>query len=239
MISENNERLFFHDLVNQTHGINLFLDYRICSGVGLEAAETKELYHEMKSLQSLIKDHYNFKHKNLINTYDVVTFDFAHRSMTHLIHCYLPSHQAETSFEYKGKISMGTPQETRDQCLVHYPTFLRIVTNLVKNISEENSTEVKFVFNYDEDGLHIDVRNKVFTLDKESGDLVHNLQEFILGENPRKLKGERGLGLESVHTLCVQNGGEFNFELDDNGFWMNHVFLPHPHKHFDRSKKVA
>ena len=63
------DRLFFHDVVNQTHGLLLFLMHKEVNKEGLEFEEVQMIEKEIRTLQSLLQDHYNFKHKNLVKTY--------------------------------------------------------------------------------------------------------------------------------------------------------------------------
>jgi hypothetical protein len=62
------EKLFFHDIINQTHGLLLFFGQKELSQESIEGHELKMLASEIKTLQSLIRDHYNFRHKNLSQT---------------------------------------------------------------------------------------------------------------------------------------------------------------------------
>ena len=57
-------KLFFHDLVNKTHGMKLFLKNRIEQKKGMSEGDLKELVNEVESLQLLIKDHFKEHHKN-------------------------------------------------------------------------------------------------------------------------------------------------------------------------------
>jgi len=221
--TSNYERLFFHDLINHTHGLNLFLNFKIAKNAGLSFDETKNVFSEVRLMQSLLKDHYGYGHKNLANTYDCVHFEFAKKGIYNLIRNFLPEREVKCEFSFTGFLAHDCLEDR--PCLVHYPTFHRILTNLVKNISETRSSKVRFVFSYDEEGLHLEVRNRFMMLQNEKDSLEKKLANLIL-EGDQKSEDE-GFGIESIHTLCEKEGGRFQFGLEGQE-WVSKVFLPSP-----------
>lgn len=206
------EKLFFHDIINQTHGLMLFFNQKEIANEGADTKEIKMLAGEIKTLQSLIRDHYNFKHKNLAGTLDWVPFSYAKLVFSQLAMTYLGDTKISTTFKIEG----GTSEEEE----IYYPCFYRIMNNLVKNIAESRAQEVEFEFTLKGSGLFVKTRNHMKKT--AEGDLPEYLSQVILAENVTKIQG---LGLESIHHLAEENGGSFSFEIFEN-VWMNRLFLP-------------
>lgn len=231
------DRYFFHDLINLTHGLNLFLGNKIAKNQSLTPQESMEVLQEVKTLESLVKDHYKLGHKNLVNSYNVVNFEFAKGAIFSMIENLLPSHLVDSSFIFEGNLSQEAPMDTKENNLVHYPTLYRVLNNLVKNISESKADRVEFVFNYDSLGLHVKIKNNIYKLDKNSQELAKDLSDIILDFRPEDQKGN-GLGLESVTRLCEEKGGKFSFQITD-GQWVSEIYLPFPHSHNQQLRKLA
>ncbi len=223
---EQKDRLFFHDMVNHTHGLNLFLSNRANIKTGLSPEECKTLVGEIKTVQSLLKNHFGYWHKDLVNPYEYVTFEYAKEGIINLVYSFLPQYLVESEFIFKGLISEERSIVDKDSCVINYPLFSRVLTNLVKNISESKSREVILIFDYHDDGLHMTIKNRVFNLSNESATLSKQLNQIIMAsprsERERKF---RGVGLESISTICQDIGGWFNFEIED-GYWVSEVFFP-------------
>ncbi|MEA9358546.1 GHKL domain-containing protein [Bacteriovorax sp. PP10] len=204
------ERLFFHDVVNQTHGLLLFLNQKEISGENINREEIQLMQKEVKTLQSLIRDHFNYKHKNLVQTYDWVPFSYAKLAFENLSQTYFKDTQVNATFTIVGKDS--------EEDLIYYPCFYRILNNLIKNISEAQSPNAEFNFVMDEVGLTVVTRNQ---LKKSSTDSSESLTRVILNED----KLIKGLGLDSIHHLAEEHGGIFGFEIENNT-WINKLYLP-------------
>jgi len=214
------EQLFFHDLINQTHGLLLFLNSKMMSGKDIDQSEVMMMEKEIKTLQSLIRDHYNFKHKNLVQTYDWVPFSYAKLAFGHLCQTYLLNVEVKTVFEITAS----------DDDLIHYPSFYRIMNNLIKNISESHCTHVDFLFMCSYAGLKIETKN---VMNVRKGDHSSEyLAQVILNEKVTPIKS---LGLDSIHHMAEDNGGHFSFEIKDN-HWINKIFLPVKNP---RSQKIS
>lgn len=209
--SDLKERLFFHDLINQTHGLLLFLNHKEMTGEGVSSTEVSLLEKEVKTLQSLINDHFNYKHKNLIQTYDWVPFSYAKLAFASLSNTYLNDVTVNATFTIKGS--------NVEEDLIYYPSFYRILNNLIKNISEAACSKVEFNFVLDEKGLFVETKNSMKKCLKETSE---SLAQVILNE---KIKPIKSLGLDSIHHLAEENGGTFSFEIESNT-WINKLFLP-------------
>ncbi len=221
-------RLFFHDLINLTHGVNLFLEHRICHRQSLNLVETQTLRDEVKTLQSLIKDHYGYKHKDLRNCFELVRFELIERAVYQLVNQFLQ--KVDVHFVFKGAVSREASRVEREACLVHYPSLYRIMNNLIKNISESHTDQVEICFDYRPEGLFVFLKNRIFKLRNDSQYLTKKLEKMILEGSFSQWKNDpEGLGLESVNGLCREQGGHFEFYIID-GFWVSEVFLPMPKK---------
>ena len=205
------EKLFFHDLINQTHGLLLFLNQKHLTGNGIAADEVQLIEKEVKTLQSLIRDHYNLKHKNLIQTFDWVPFSYAKLAFNNLANNLLSEMQISSTFTIQGEIF--------EEDLIYYPCFYRILNNLVKNISESQCEKVEFNFLLNEKGIFIETKNP---LKKNSADSSESLARIILEEKNNSIKS---LGLDSIHHQAQEHNGSFSFEIENNN-WINKVFLP-------------
>jgi len=214
------DRYFFHDLINHTHSLNLFLSIK--KENGLIPGECETVCNEVKVMQSLIKDHFSLGHKNLDDVYDYVSFDVAKNGLFNMVENYLPEGQVKCHFVFKGLLDDMNFFKYRSFCKVHYPSFYRIMNNLIKNISEQNSTEAEFVFDYQDNGLSVVVKNRILTLKDNRKELAGNLKKIILSKDEDNIAG---IGLESVQTICEQLGGEFNFQIEGD-FWISELFLP-------------
>ncbi len=210
-IGDLKERLFFHDIINQTHGLLLYFNQKELAGEALGTEEVKMIASEVKTLQSLVRDHFNYKHKNLGQTYDWVPFSYLQFSFSYLKMTYLQDKDVTISFKNDGS-SEG--QE------IYYPAFYRIVNNLIKNIAESKSEQVEFTFHLKGHGLFIETKNSMGDTKEKS--IPEHLARTILNEASSP---SQGLGLESIYHLAAENGGEFTFEIA-NHTWINRIFLP-------------
>lgn len=227
---QKHERLFFHDVINQTHGLLLFFTQRINQKKPIEVSEIKMLESEVRTLQSLISDHFNFKHKNLTNTYEWVPFSLAEISLKSLIHTYLPATTVQTFIHLNGDLSYDKSLVERESALVYFPVFYRIMNNLIKNMAEAKSIEVHFSFDYKDGRFSIETKNK-FNGKEDLSHLSNKLSQIILDEKPMR----NGLGLESIHHLALEAHGSFEFEIA-NDIWINRITLVSTPQTIDQKK---
>lgn len=205
------EQLFFHDIINHTHGLLLFLNQKEHSKNAVTTEEVQLIAKEIKTLQSLIKDQYHLGHKNLNNAYDWVSFDHAYKAFTNLIATYFPKQEAHIAISLQG-------EEGPSMGLIYYPSFYRMMNNLIKNMSEAHASKITFSFELKEEGLFIESTNDI----KEQRDLPEYLSRTILNEDKSH---EKGLGLESITHMATVAGGDFSFEIH-NQVWLSRIFLP-------------
>lgn len=212
---KNRDRFFFHDLINQTHSVLLFLNNRTASKKNITIDESQLLIKEIKIIQTLIKDHYHLKHRDLVNLHQWISLQDAQSEIFHLVNNHLSSKDIKCDFQYQGDLTN----------LVHCSSFFRIFSNIIKNISASKSKYVILSFNYQKDGLHIEIKNQI--LEKNDFISPQKLQDLILHEQEDRPDVYSGIGLDSIALLCQELGGTFNFFFDDK-FWINSIFLPNP-----------
>lgn len=219
------DRLFFHDVINQTHGINLFLSSRISRNESVSVSQAKELLSEMRIIQAQIKDHYKFTHKNLVNSYEWASLVNVRKWIERTVDSFLPSDFVHTEIHFH---HLDTFSGT-----IHYPSFTRIFTNIIKNASEVKTHDVSIVFECKPRGISFVVRNVLFEQDRKVSDLELKLRDQILnGERNPIIQGESGLGLESIQKLCAAIGGDFDFYIQD-GQWVTTVYLPYQFEQYE------
>ena len=217
---EKKERLFFHDIINQTHGLILFFTQKQSTDTTISVEEIHLLEKEVRTLQSLIKDHFHFKHKNLPLTYDWVPFDIAEAAVRSLIQTYLPTDSVKTT--------ISTSFLEIENSFVYFPIFYRIMNNLIKNMAEVKTDEVYLYFKYSEAGLLIETKNKNNS-NHSSEELADKINQGKILNNLSQVQVDEALGLESIYHLSVANGGSFEFEIKD-GYWINRILLTGPEK---------
>jgi hypothetical protein len=230
-IADKRERLFFHDIINHTHGLILYFNQKQSTKSSISAEDVGMLEKEIRTLQSLIKDHFHFKHKNLMSTYEWVPFSVAEMALNGLIQTYLSEKGIKTYLHREGKIAYERSLEERESATVYFPAFYRIMNNLIKNIAEAKSSEVHFHFNYFENGFLIETKNRINSTEAQK-EMADNLSRIILEtkyeeENTTPENSGEGLGLESIHHLALEHGGRFDFEIV-NDYWINKITLPVP-----------
>lgn len=144
----NHDRLFFHDLINQTHGIILFLGNKS----SLDASEIDSLKSEVKLLQALVQNHFSLNHKNLepfeVKENQTQKIQFA---LEKLIALYETNANMRIEIELKGE-EVG---------LLDFISLYRILNNIVKNMSEAKVAEGQFLLEFTLSGLNITTQNKI------------------------------------------------------------------------------
>lgn len=227
-VQVNKERYFFHDIINHTHGLNLFLESKILDTKGLTPLDTSRVADEIKLFQTLISDHFGYSHKDLGPSGEFVSFEFAKMGLFNLVENFLGADDIDCHMIFKGDIASDFSYQESKKAMVHYPTFHRVMNNLIKNISEENSKLIEFTFDYDQHGLNITVKNKILSLKENESFLERELEDIILESNVHNLRDRRsGLGLESIHSLVTEVDGSFHFSIEGE-YWVSEVFLPRP-----------
>lgn len=221
------DQLFFHDMINLTHGLLLFIDQRSISNNILNTADLLLIKSEIKTLQSLLRDHFKMKHKNLLSSPNFIDVYELKNVVHSLIGTYLKEKPVNST--------IIIDPEAEKVFSIQFSNFYRICNNLIKNISESGGSQIDLKFTVTLTGLNIESSNAL----KEHLDsnLPEYLERVILNE---KNVQSDGLGLESIHQMTKDCGGTFNFKIQNNT-WINKVFLPNLLSNEDKnaSKKAA
>lgn len=146
--SENQNHLFFHDCINQTHGIVLFLSNKSSLG----PSEIDSLKSEVKLLQALVQNHFNLNHKNLEPfEVDENQTQKIQSALEKLIALYYPSEDKKIAMELKGE-EVG---------FLDFISLYRILNNIVKNMAEAKVAGGQFLLEFSDHGLNITTQNKM------------------------------------------------------------------------------
>ncbi|MBT6326547.1 MAG: GHKL domain-containing protein [Bdellovibrionales bacterium] len=220
------DRFFFHDLINHTHCMNLLLSYKTDHGDGLNHKESVGLLNELKMLEDLLQSHFKLPHVNLKDSVDYLPFDQVRQSIEKIIYSFLAKDKVNVIIHYQGSIGPTVPVAKRMECCVLHLPLYRIITNIAKNVSEVKSREVIFNFDYRDDGLYLEIKNKTPGLDNTIKNSVESITQKILDSSEQN-KIYRGIGLESVSMLCDNMNGSFDFIIENN-YWKSSIYLPNP-----------
>ncbi|MBL6990389.1 MAG: GHKL domain-containing protein [Bacteriovoracaceae bacterium] len=224
--SNEKDRYFFHDLINQTHNLNLFLENRISTNTQISIKDCQMLKKEINLMQSLIQNHFQQFHQNLEGIQEYVSFEYIKDGIQNMTNNFWGPKKIDYKIIYKGKISPDQELITKENCLVHYSSFYRILTNIIKNISEVHTDFAEMSFDYQSKGLSIVVKNKIFNLSSDSQTVEEKIQEIINIDKSLQSSGHLdGIGIASIASLCDNMGGTFNFRIEEN-YWINEIFLP-------------
>jgi len=230
--SSRHDRIFFHDVINHTHSMLLFL--RTKKDNGIDQTEVNNLIGELKLLQENIQHHFGFKHKDLISSKKDVPFQIALARVYGLIDAFF-THGEEIFISLKGEISDQENSDTLRNCTVNIILFHQIMTNIIKNVYEAQSSRVEFIFDYQADGLHTTVINEPKKLNHEKINLDKDLGRVILDLGARQ---RSGLGLDSISRICEEVGGDFSFSFSE-GHWHTYFFIPHDNAVLNNTAKKS
>lgn len=198
---ETREKYFFHDLINHTHGLLLFLTEKDSSHKGLTPEEVAFLCKDLKALQALIKAHKQHEHKNLQSSDKVSFCDFTEQ-LFNLTGLYLSSSQFELTLEIDADLN--------DKFFNH-ATLSRIVHNIIKNISENGKGKTVLKFSLENNQLCIFTSNE--------------LKDLLPERNGRVIGVAEAKGIKSIEHLCLQSNGKYHHKIADQQ-WINNLILP-------------
>lgn len=220
ILEDQKNRMFFHDIINHTHGILLFLEQKKDYSKQIDEKEIALLLHEVKLMQTLISEHFKYGHKNLNSSDEFVPFSTLEQSIQLLFKIYFPEN-INLKIEYRGKIAIFENAETKSKALVHYASTYRILNNLIKNMAEAGSSEILLMFEYNESNFLIETRNK-FKSSAEKNNMAEYLGQLIA----KDYKKGKGVGLDSISDVVNDLEGDYQFDIK-NGEWINRISIPH------------
>jgi glucose-6-phosphate-specific signal transduction histidine kinase len=203
------ERIFFHDLINSTHGLLLYLGQKHADNTQVDI---QLLINEITNLQLIIKDNYGLNHKNIKNQSGYYPFSQFENSFRLMLNLYFGA-DVNVKTEYRGKIAVYENETVKNALFVHFPSLYRIMNNIIKNMHEANATSVYFSFDYTEDHLVIECRNNV----NKKTDYIPDLNALCDREKS---------GILSINEIVWSLGGSFQFYTEDFE-WINKISIPH------------
>lgn len=225
------EKYFFHDLINQTHGLRLFLESYQIKGEDVEFEKISLLLSEIKILQDHLSSHFGKGHRNLEEKNLAVNLNFAHMLVENLVQTYLPDNRVKVDYHFQE----GLQEQVfwlNGQIQMH--RFHRIVTNLLKNVAEYRSKYLEIVVSRENQNIVYCFKNPLSVHEVHQNNLDKFLAKSILEDHHRR---DSGLGLSSAIELSHQMGGDFSFSIEE-GYWVATLKVPVKEKIF-LSKKVA
>jgi len=204
------EKLFFHDLINHTHGLLLSLESRRDQATDKEAREQfGHFAHEIEKLQLLVQDHYKYHHKNLKGLKPYLKVSELEAEAHRIFENYLPA--PDWNIHWHGDVSFDGELPAA--------TFVRIITNLAKNMAESHAMEGEIHLSTNPDQLVIKTRNRI---SKEyRPDPSAPWKHHALNDQFREL----GSGLKSIHRQCQSLKGQFLFVVEGE-YWVNKLTIP-------------
>jgi hypothetical protein len=212
-----NEKFFFHDLINHIHSTLLFLNMKKEEN-NFDRDEIQNVINELKLMQESVHNHFGFNHKNLTIHNERVPFHMAMGRVYNLIDTYFGKN-AKVKITLLGKLKDENLEVMRS-CQVDLVIFHRIMTNILKNAYEAHSRNLECIFDYDDIGMNVTVRNNITEISRDNN-LDEKLGNVILNFKPKN----DSVGLESIIELCQAAGGSFDFKVEDKS-WVSHFFLP-------------
>jgi|GEM_PF-3694164 len=240
------ERLFYHDLINQLHGMGLFLEGH--NKGELTSANLELLQKEIKLTQSMVENYFHLPHKNSVSGYfGKAKFVDLLPMIEQQIDRYCRSQGMQVQVFRLGDLSLDRPVAKQQECTVHAPSLMRITTNILKNIWEGKAMQVEIYFESEAGHLFLTFKNsKLGGLNKSEMANVSSegLAQIILTsarDHQEELghdtfDSREGNGLESVDLLCQKLGGQMQFQFENN-HWNTSIRLPYYHE--DESLSVG
>ncbi len=225
---EEKAKLFFHDLINQTHNILLFLDHSVQSKHAFGPDDVALMQKEVQVMQSLVQDHFGHTHRDGGDKLVWRPFLEISEQLHAMVANYLIDPRFHWSILFEGDLSPVIPEARRRDIHVHAPYLYRIFNNMVKNVSESGSGDIIFCFHSNGQEMKITARNKIIRLRDSNEDLAKKLEEAILLPVINKQSENievAGVGMESMAQLCELLGGSFTFSLEGD-YWTTVVTLP-------------
>ena len=202
-------KLFFHDVINKTHGMKLYLRNQKDQKKEIDIKGIEDLLNEVESLQLLFKDHFREGHKNLELLDDYVEVKKAIEGAKRLLVYFVPECQNGKFLEGVVSLSSHFLKNKKEKNLIHYASFYRIFGNLMKNISDHGGRDISVYFGMKEGFFHIVVENN---LNKKQAD---SSEKSI----------ETSFGLRSIEKNCLEQEGRFKFSKRDT-VWKSEIWLP-------------
>jgi hypothetical protein len=192
------DHLFFHDIMSQTHGLRFFLQGRGERDKPLTPQECLEMAQELKFLQLVFKDHFQFNYKIKGEDQDWGSWREGKKMIGRLLGTLVPLKEPALTFSIKEEDKTHSPYGGPE---IHLPSFYRIMSNIIINSIEHGSGEVEISLFCDQEVFMVQVRN-----------------QKAITSRPHATKNLFPQGLKSIETLVGRFGGKMNYSLKNNNF---------------------
>lgn len=215
------DRYFFHDMINHLYGLALKLTYRLSKQRGIESEEVGPMLNEIMAIQSVMTDHFGFKHKNVNQCFDYISFHELEPFIQSQLDSFL-GESVKVNTYYHGLFNPNYVSEFKE-AQIPFASFYRIFTNLLKNVKEANSKNVEIHFEGDHRELTLNIKNDMNQFSDNSFELSEGLSRVIEKEDLGK-NDYSGIGLAAIESQCKESAGSFSFVIE-NGYWLSTVKL--------------
>lgn len=229
------ERYFFHDAINLTHGLTLFLRGRLTKGEGISPQEVEDVLGEVRSWQNLLQNYFGMGHKN-IKSDESQNLGEIIQEMNRVISFFNDDSDIEIFSHYSGRLEDHSKGHYLKQIDFPSSPLLRIFTNLLKNSLEAGSMRVEIVHGLNDFNYTLMVKNEIMAPPRKSYELAKILENQISNQS-QKAPLVAGYGLEAIDSLVQNLGGKFHFTLEGQ-VWKSEVVIPH-HTHLMHLSGVA
>ncbi len=217
------ERYFFHDAINHTHGLSLYFKNKIIQGNDLKPEEMMSVLSEIQSWQDLMHSHFGMGHKNLnpLANIDLKELGLINEDFKRINSYYFDPEVFPLHFHYKG-LFKEHDFLFKEIKLSGLP-LLRIYTNLIKNCSEAHSRQIEVIQECTYHEYKLTLKNEIPKAKNTGYDLSKTLEKKIASDLKNSTSG---YGLESIESLVGELKGEFHFHWEGN-IWVSEITIPH------------
>ncbi len=193
IMKKNNKKFFYHDIVSQIHGLRLFIQSKKDHKKNLNSDDLSLIYNELGNLQNITLDFFKENHKNLDENSNFLKSNDIHSYINELKKVYLLDSKLWIS-------EIGRPI---DEVYYHRAIFIRVLSNLFKNIQESVKTEAYLTVNYLSSGeIEFSFKNDFYRKNNSSGQV--DIREPI--------------GIKSILELSEEQGWKIDSKLEYDQF---------------------
>jgi len=200
-MKKNDKKFFYHDIVSQIHGLRLFIQSKKSNQKSINEEELSLIDNELSNLQNITLDFFKENHKNLTNEKQIMTSDEFHTYINELKKVYLLDSKLWIS-------EIGSPVK---DTFYHRAFFIRVLSNLFKNIQESVKSEAYLTVNY-----------------LSSGEIRFSFKnDFLKNYASNEYHSNReSLGIKSVFELSEDQGWSYDHKFEEDQFETSLIISP-------------
>lgn len=183
------EKSFYHDLINHTHGLLLYLSHKKKSGF-VNSNEIESIVQEIELIQNIIKSHFDDELK-----LESISLDQFLMEINFLMDIYLKSKSNVVLF------NLIDEQYLNQNFMTHGKSYLvRFLSNHFKNIAESAKSNIEIKLSFDGEFLEMTSKNDI--LDKKD-----------------RINEGLGIGLKSMKAMSDLLGGTLSVSHDSTHWY--------------------